>query len=403
MTQKLGEIPILLPNPELWLDSCRQQLAAFDHHTHKTITAIEHQLQHPHLLPQTRTRCLATLTAIRDQAADIHAILDPVLGKPNSSTTPPTTGPSTLLTYIHYLYRDWGWPADPTGENERIFDAVQTVRDNHPLGRLLVLGAGACRLAYDLHRSDPQNETTVIDLDPLLFTAAHTIIRGGTVTIREVNVEIGEIKTGISKTWVLKAEKTDRLHFFFADGLAPPFEPESFDTILTPWFIDIVPTDLRDLMGTIHRLLRPGGRWLNIGPLHYRPEVPVSRRFTREEIFELAERAGFRMAGWKAESMPYLVSKLNGRGKIEWVLAFSATRGETPKAGWEIFGHVPVPVFEGLRDFKSDDPAEQLVASAIDGKNTVDDIAGVLAAAAGETGLTRDQLREIVRRCLSER
>ena len=53
--------------------------------------------------------------------------------------------------------------------------------------------------------------------------------------------------------------------------------------------------------------------------------MPVSRRFTREELFALAEQAGFRIERWQAESMPYLVSALSGRGRIEWVLAFAAT------------------------------------------------------------------------------
>src|SRR5262249_31733609 len=158
------------------------------------------------------------------------------------------------------------------------------------------------------------------------------------------------------------------------------------DTVLTPWFIDVVPLDLRNMISEVHGLLKPGGRWLNIGPLHYRPDVPVARRFAREEVFELAARAGFRMESWRAETVPYLVSKLNGRGKVEWVLSFSATKLEATSTSassaapppWLLFPHIPIPLFAGLSAFQSEDSAEQIVASAIDGKKTMDDIASLL-------------------------
>src|SRR5262249_11974371 len=157
--------------------------------------------------------------------------------------------------------------------------------------------------------------------------------------------------------------------------------------------------DLRNFMSEVFRLLKPNGRWINIGPLRYRQDVPVTRRFTREEGFDLARRAGFLIDKWKTESVPYLVSKLNGRGKMEWVLTFAATRPGTrsdtktaasPPA-WLLFTHIPVPTFPGQSLFQTEDPAEQIVLSAIDGRNTLDDIASVLASNAGDSGLTTDQ------------
>ncbi len=348
------------------------------------------------------------IQAVREQAAGISAILRPLLGEGDANANDSDV-PSPLL-YIHYLYRDWAWPSDPDGENERALRTAQSVMDGKPVGRLLVLGAGACRLAYDLHCADPTAETTVVDIDPLLFAAAHTVIRGGSVTIREANAEVDELGH-VDKEWTLRAPQgaldDDRFHFRIADGLDAPFAAHTFDTVLTPWFIDLVPTDLRDFIGEVFRLLKPGGRWINLGPLRYRPEIPVIHRFSREEVFELARRAGFRIDRWIVESVPYLVSKLNGRGKVESVLAFSAnpvsgtTDTELPPA-WLLFRHLPIPVFPGLSMFVSDDPAEQMVASAIDGRHTLDDIAAIIASKAGDTGLTMTQFRKIVRRCLMD-
>jgi SAM-dependent methyltransferase len=405
---RLGPIPILLRDADTYLRSCRRQLALLEKHAARTIRAIEEQLKTRDLMPITRQRSRAVIDAVRTQAADIRAVLEPLVGQAEPETSAEEF--PAPLQYVHYLYRDWGWPSEPEGENERALAMIEAVLDGQPLGHILVLGAGACRLAYDLHRRDADAETLVVDIDAFIFVTAHRVIRGDSITMREANAEVNEMNAVI-KEWTLKAHhgplNADRFHFLLADGLETPLVSEAFDTVVTPWLIDVVPSDLRNFISEVHRLLKPGGRWLNLGPLHYRLDVPVTRRFAREEVVDLAVRAGFRVDKWKTDSMPYLVSKLNGRGKVEWVLAFSATKldGETedihgrPPA-WLLFRHIPVPMFEGQSVFWTEDPAEQIVLSAIDGRNTLDDIASILASNAGDAGLTMDQFREIVRRCL---
>ena len=43
---------------------------------------------------------------------------------------------------------------------------------------MLVLGAGGCRLAYDLHVHCGGTETAVVDIDPFLLVIAEAVIRG---------------------------------------------------------------------------------------------------------------------------------------------------------------------------------------------------------------------------------
>src|SRR5205814_945401 len=103
----------------------------------------------------------------------------------------------------------------------------------------------------------------------------------------------------VVRPWKLKAPNgpiaADRFHFLLANGLEPPVASETFDTVVTPWFIDLIRSDLRNFMSEVYRLLKPNGRWISLGPLRYRPEIPITRRFTREEVFDLATRAGFRV------------------------------------------------------------------------------------------------------------
>jgi len=279
---------------------------------------------------------------------------------------------------------------------------------------MIVLGAGACRLAYDLHRRDPTADTLVLDIDPFLFAVAHKVVRGGTVSVREANWEIDEMRH-VVREWKLEARNgaigEDRFHFMLADGLEPPLLPGTFDTVLTPWFIDLVPDDLPDLISTIHRLLKPGGRWLNLGPLRYTPDTPAAQRFTREEVFDLAGRAGFKTGKWQTDTAPYLVSKLNGRGKVEWVLAFGASRLNTPTPdgthdddphAWLIFHHLPIPTLSTESLSLPRTPLSEIIVPAIDGTRTLNELASLVAAEAGESNLSMTQIRSVVRRCLAE-
>jgi len=410
---RLGRIPVLLSEPFAHLASCRRQLDHLERQVKRTVQDIREQLQASDLLPATRRRCETTIEGIAGQLADVRAILEPRLPATIRPEGPdwPEQAPA-ILHHLPYLYRDWGWPPEPEGENEQALSMVEEVLGNTGPGRTLVMGAGACRLAYDIHHHHPDAEIMVMDLDPVLFAAAYAVTHGESLTIREANLEMGDLSQAV-KEWSLTAPQGPvddaRFHFLMADAVDPPLNAGVFDTVLTPWFIDQGPEDVRDLIGTLHRMLKPGGRWVNLGPLKYDLDVPVSRRFAREELFDLAERAGFRMGPWKSAAVPYLVSRLNGRGKVEWVLAFSATRLEAPETGsrpdvgpppWLVFRHLPIPMFEGQALFWSEASMIRMVVSSIDGRRTLDDIARLVAERADQPDISMAQVRAAVRQCL---
>ena len=412
---RLGAIPVLLPEPTDYFASCKRQLAGLEAQVERVVRDVREQLRSADPLPSTRKRCRALIEGITGQLADILAIVEPRLpaaargdDRGQSDRVPAT------LDYLPYLYRDWGWPPETDGENERALALVESVVEDRCPGRMLVMGAGACRLPYDLYHRYPDSELVVMDLDPVLFSAAHAVTHGDSLTVREANLEMGDLNQAV-KEWVLSAPQGPvddaRFHFLVGDAVDPPLAPGSFDTVLTPWFIDQGPEDVRDLISTLHRMLKPGGRWVNMGPLRYSLDVPFSLRFAREELFELAERAGFRMGPWQSESGPYLVSQLNGRGKTEWVLAFSATKlmsdepglwQETDPPPWLLFRHLPIPTFEGQALFWSEASMVRMVVSSIDGRQTLDDIAVLVAERARQPDITLSQVRTAVRQCLQQ-
>jgi len=325
----LRSIEVLLPEPSLFLSHWRRQLGLLVRQGAETPGALHEQAAAPGVASSTRARLLALAGAVAAQVADLRSVLEPALGEP----LPPVEGlglPRGATDYLSCLFRDWGWSEGHDPENERALEAVRRVAAGRALGRTLVLGAGACRLAYDLHSEAGATETAVVDVDPFLLVPAEAIVRGATLHVTESSVNAPEVDP-VSRRWTLAAPGgplgDDRFHFFLANGLEPPFADATFDTIVTPWFIDQVPDDMAALLRRLRALLAPGGRWINHGPLIYRPDaLPVARWYTRQELFELAAAAGLRAGAWESASQAHLLSPLSGRGLMENVLTFVATR-----------------------------------------------------------------------------
>ena len=405
---QVGGIPVLMQRPKEWLALWRLQLDLLENEGKQKLAAEEAGLATPGTLPLTASRVRAMVEGAREEANDVIRLLGPLLPRDTSAAT---TGMAmraveSAVRRVPHLCRDWGWSEGRHGENDEIFSLVGNVISG-PLGRVLVLGAGACRLAYDLHRQCAPSETVALDVDPLLLVGAREVIRGCTVRLTESNVSVHET-SNIAPTWMLRAPfgplEEDTFHFLLADGLAPPFAPETFDTVVTPWFIDIVPQDLRSLLGVLRKLLKPAGRWVDVGPLLYPRERPLGRRFTREEIFELAARAGFRVGKWKTESGIHFASPTNGRGHYEWTLAFEGIKGDVPESegvpSWLVLAFLPVPTFAGHLEFSHANPLITSILRSLDGRRSIDDLAAHLAPEVTRAGLDPSDLPEAIRHCL---
>ena len=77
----------------------------------------------------------------------------------------------------------------------------------------------------------------------------------------------------------------DGLALIYADALQPPFAPASIDAVVTSWFIDVARADVRTTAAAINRVLRPGGVWVNLGPLRF--HAVQSRAYTIEEVLDV--------------------------------------------------------------------------------------------------------------------
>jgi hypothetical protein len=324
---RVAGIPVLLPNPEQHVELWRRQLGLLLERGQGTLTALTDAAAAAQLAPATRARLSALGRAVKDQIDDVARILEPALG----GAAPAAGGglPRGVVEYIGYLYRDWGWPTGGYRENALALAELGRLLGTRELRRTLVFGAGACGLAYELHLRRGASETVALDIDPYLLVIGERVLRGESVRLTEASLKLLEASE-VSRQWLLNAASgpldPEVFRCVFADGLTPPFAPESFDTVVTPWFIDQVVRDLPAFFRTLRQLLRPGGLWLNQGPLVYPEQVPFEQRYAREELFELVQAAGLVVGEWSRSSQRYLCSPLTGNGKIESVLSFVATR-----------------------------------------------------------------------------
>ena len=84
-------------------------------------------------------------------------------------------------------------------------------------------------------------------------------------------------------------------HFQIAEGdflKHKPANDELYDFIVTQFFIDTgsnVVATLQQIKG----LLKPGGRWINLGPLLWSGGGSVAMELNLEEVLELAKEVGF--------------------------------------------------------------------------------------------------------------
>ncbi len=148
-------IPWLFAEPNAALDEWRARLHFSLQKLERERQQIAAALASTSLRPATRARLDGLERATRDHDVRLRALLAPVELEQHSASyetylalrtrLPPDQG---LTTYYANIHRDWCWGDT---ENDASFEALAAALRDVPPRRALVLGAGAGRLAYDLH------------------------------------------------------------------------------------------------------------------------------------------------------------------------------------------------------------------------------------------------------------
>ena len=344
----LGTLPCLVPDPAYWKALWLSRLEDYLEVTDTRIRFMKTEVELDDILPRTRARLLRLIDAKSAERARTVARL-------------------------------------ATGK----------------IGLLVVYGAGAGRLAFDVHRSLSPSQTLALDLNPLPLLIADRLIRGESLELDEFPVSPTTEQCVVVRQHLrAPAEANEQLRLAIADAREPPLRPASVDAVLTPWFIDSIPLDLRETLALVNRVLRPGGLWIQIGPLNF--NTVLSRTYLIEEVLELADRAGFRVLSQFEERVRYFDSPFSGSWREETIYCLAAekqaeargieTQESVPK--WVSDPHLPIPVLPELMAMARTTAFTTMVMSQIDGEQAIADIAASLSVrlAMDEDDL-RDQLR----------
>ncbi|MFW7380011.1 MAG: methyltransferase domain-containing protein [Oligoflexus sp.] len=325
-----GDITWFFKDPDESVRDWQNRFNYFSQATDIEVLQLKTELKQDRLLATTQNRLQKLIQAKIEHNREVLKIMEPIRvtghGQAEHSIALKVKLPETqaLMSYYSNVLRDWSYGDE---ENQICLDLIlKTIGPEKNLGSFGVFGAGACRLPYDVHRSTECERTIAVDINPYLFYVAKRALSGKNLTLYEfpmapVNLDAHGVKLKCKAPTSLK----DGFHFLLADAMNPSFVDHAFDTIMTPWIIDIVHQDIRDLFRRFNRILKVGGRWINFGSLAF-----FHRQFhlcySLEETLEIVKESGFEVERHFQEDIPYLHSPYSSQKRTEKVVSFCAKK-----------------------------------------------------------------------------
>ena len=326
-----SSIPFLFAQVESAKHGWSARLNGFLHKNNLALESLRKALDDKKMSKLTRQRVKLLLKAKEEYAAQIASRLQ-FFSQNNYSQN--INGNAQLAqnqgvdSSLNNIFRDWWWE---NGENEQMLQAVADVLPtSFKVGDVLTMGAGASRLSFDFHHHWQADYSVLLDINPLLLSIARNIIDGEPVSLYEFPVAPSSLKdNAVLQECKLpntcEQSHADQFDCILGDVSNVPFADKSFDTILTPWLIDIIPMDLREFIPHVNRLLKPGGVWVNTGSLAFFHKNE-SWNYSENESIDLLKKYGFQVEHVQRKELQYLHSPHSSHGRMENVFSFSARK-----------------------------------------------------------------------------
>ena len=388
----IGEIPWLFPEPRQALADWRGRLGLLRQHLASEATAMRSGIAGTESGQVTRRRLEHVADACDDQARRLAALLAP-LGLEQSGMSEAThRGIGTrlpleqgLTNYYVNLQRDWAWGDE---ENAAALGEIVAMLggDARGLGRTLVQGSGACRLAYDLHQGGDAPLTVATDFNPLLLFVAREMFAGRTLELYEFPIAPRKVEDyAVLRRLSSPSAARAGLELVAADALQAPFADASFDTVVTPWFVDIIGEPFARVAARVNLLLKPGGRWINSGSLAF-SRAAHADRIGLEEALEIMPQAGFTDVRVREGTLPYMRSPASRHSRLEsvvtWVARKSGPAADQPRArvlpDWLLQPDRPVPRTRAFEMQAISSRVHAFLLAMINGERSMRDMARML-------------------------
>lgn len=367
------------------------------------------EMAEPGLLPASRKRLEALLLLRLGTFTAISGLLAEAGLRPQKNAAFAHFTPESFAQYYELMLRDWAWREGSGAgeyreyEDENALALASVLRvlarsGAPPARRILVIGSGAGRLSWDLHCALNAELTVPLDQHPLLIYLSHRLVRQNQSFALPDTRKLPREGLPPAVEWTLESTggtpvQRDAWLPFAGDAWALPFAAGSFDLVVTPWFIDITGRDFKTLLPVVERMLKPGGCWINYGPLLYSDQLPESQRYTFAELRELLQLGHFDLLAEEFNRVPYTYSPLSERGRMEEVWTYvarsapdrhhlhdggqlSARVDKTHPPAWWVLPHLPIPRLSQPGLF----PASlENISRLIDGTRSVQQLAELLA------------------------
>jgi len=380
----IAGIPCLVDNPTLWRTMWSRRLEFYLSGVAMRINALRGDAHTSDLLPRTRQRIerLADGLAVhRDRLGALCEPLNQGLDPFGNEAIPPRPEPgqqAAILECYEHLFRDWTWG---NAECETALALTAPLVPERSK-RIAVYGAGTGRLAVDLHRARSPGHTFALDMNPFPFFVTWRLLAGETVQLPELPTDPNSDEVVVvNQRLSCPPGTTEGLSLLFADALRPPFGPRSLNAVITCWFIDVARTDVWKTAAEINRVLRPGGVWINLGPLRF--HANQSRAYTIEEVLDIVGASAFEVELHDAQHLPYFHSPVSGNWRSHQVFRFAARKLRDapavdvpgPLPPWVTNPFLPVPVTDAMIALGRMSVFTATVLTLINGERSIVDLA----------------------------
>lgn len=306
----LGDVPILVVEPQrqlaracVQIERHRRQQAAEAHALIEAATRSPKRATRLNVIQRAISENLALHASLQDgiltQVSAADMLAEAVDGARNASDVL-----APYITALDYLRRDWCGEQEAEHELAVVRNAVEPLFRQHApdRGRVLVLGAGAGRIAWDLGAIF--DEVCAVDLSVMMAHQFTTVCSGDTALwaidttsclrsealVRPLRASL-EVAGGDTDA---NRRRRGRVSYVVADAARLPLPDGSVSAVVSVFFTDVAP--LSQWLGEVRRVLAPNGVFVHFGPLeyHFRDRA---HHLAAEEIRRHFLDAGFDVVG----------------------------------------------------------------------------------------------------------
>jgi SAM-dependent methyltransferase len=222
------------------------------------------------------------------------------------STSSSSSAYTSMTQLMAHLVRDWSNEGEAVRQSVYGWCLQQLSCPNDNKLRILVPGAGLARLAWDLACQGHAVEANEVSLP--MAVLAHQILHSPKTVrvypfltdgwVNEANSELRYQPMDIHPPdWSVPVHLSYTVGDFL-EVYGSATNPSSFDVVLTVFFLDTAPNIL-DYLILIFNLLKPGGKWIHVGPLQWHMEAQIYP--AANELERVIQSLGFHIQHWSID------------------------------------------------------------------------------------------------------